>query len=138
MPWVTINGNHVLIGEDGGDGSAVGTGFNTGDKTTDKTLRQVFDKSVQGNRSLERQSLSERNKFPKETVPVSKIVASQPQSQLNIQKVAAISEKFNSNSNLPFAVEQGGQYYLFDGHHRVAAQISSGATEVSIRVQHIK
>jgi uncharacterized ParB-like nuclease family protein len=78
--------------------------------------------------------LEEAGKYKVQDVPISKMVPTQ--THLNPDAVASYKESIQAGElqesiNL---VKSEGKYYVYDGHHRIAAAEASGKTHVTAHV----
>ena len=79
----------------------------------------------------DRKKLVEENKnsTTEESINVSKIIPT----QVAIEK-ENISEIKDTDSKLPILLKEGNNYFVIDGHHRIAAQINKGLTEIKAKI----
>jgi len=76
-------------------------------------------------------------KQPIEKVPMDKLVVTQE--KVNRKRVKQIQNDPKTGGTKPIhVVRYGGKSYILNGHHRVAAEVLSGATKMTAHVLHIK
>lgn len=75
---------------------------------------------------------AEWRRAPKKRIRVDRLVSTNLGGYLSPRKVAKYS---GGGGGTPYVVEDGGQFYVADGHHRAAAAIQRGDTHITVRLK---
>ena len=140
--WYTDNEKYVKSSWGGVDYTRVERYFSEEEKkkwstSTDKVFKVKYDESLA--RASEEVSKGRMGSLwspagEEMAVDISRLHATQ--NGINAKNVISLAEDISKNgiTDLPTAIKVGNEYYLLDGHHRIAAEIIAGKNEVNLRV----
>jgi hypothetical protein len=95
--------------------------FNVGPSQPDRSLRRQADDLIESG-SFE--------DLPAQSVPVSKIIPTQR--FLGAENMDRVSDATPDTG--AYLIKQGDQYFVLDGHHRIAKNIAEGVSEIKAKV----